>query len=73
MEYIIIGYYPELDSWCLVCLAGTEEEHALEVLKRMITEPDENDKKLIRNATVLSIDTVSKKDAWWNDPFLMSD
>lgn len=73
MEYTIIGYYPELDDWCLVALAGTEKEHALSVLKRMITEPNENDKKLIHNATVLSIDTVSKENCWWNDPFLMSD
>lgn len=73
MEYTIIGYYPRLDTWCLVALAGTEKEHALSVLKRMITEPTENDKKSIGDATVLSIDTVSKENAWWRDPFLMSD
>lgn len=70
MEYIIIGYYPERDSWNLVKLAGREKEKALELLKRLATEPTEKDKISIGGATILSIDTVESKTAWWNDPTL---
>lgn len=70
MEYTIIGYYPDRNWWALVAPVGHEKEKALGVLRRMITEPTENDKKLIGTATILSLDTVSEKDAWWHDPFL---
>lgn len=73
MEYTIIGYYPELETWCLVAVAGFDKDHALSVLKRMVMNPTENDEKLIGTATVLSINTINKEDAWWHDPFLMSD
>mgnify|MGYP006988909865 FL=1 len=70
MEYTIIGYYPEHGWWALIKPVGSDKEHALAVLKQMLTEPTDNDKKLIGKATILSIDTVSKENAWWNDPFL---
>ena len=70
MEYTIIGYYPENGWWALIKPAGTNEDHALDELKRMVLAPTDNDKKLIGAATVLSLSVVSKKDAWWNDSFL---
>lgn len=70
MEYTIIGYYPEHGWWALISPVGYDKEEALNVLKRMILSPTDNDKALIGKATILSIDTVSKENAWWNDPFL---
>lgn len=70
MEYTIIGFYPEHGWWALIKPAGTKKGEALSELKRMVLEPTENDKKLIGNATVLSINTIRKEEAWWNDPVL---
>lgn len=71
MEYTIIGFYPERGLWALVSPAGADKNEALKILRRMVLEPTENDKKLIGNATVLSINTIRKEEAWWNDPFML--
>ena len=70
MEYTIVGFYPDHGWWALIKPAGTNEDEALNELKRMVLTPTGNDKRIIGNATVLSLSAVSKKDAWWNDPFL---
>lgn len=69
MQYIIIGDTKDYEG-CLVCLAGHTEERAKEILNKMLTNPDDNDKRLMKGHTNLRIKPVEDKDCWWNDPFL---
>ena len=52
---------------CLVYVVGTSFENAEQVLKRMLNNPNENDRKLIKGHTNLRITAVDKKDCWWNE------
>lgn len=36
-----------------------------------MTNPTENDKRLIGDGTNLRIEAIELKDAWWNDPVLV--
>lgn len=65
MEYIIKGDTPEFKN-CLVYVCGKSFEVAKENLNRMLTNPNENDKKLIQNIENLKIEEVEDKDCWWN-------
>lgn len=65
MEYIIKGDTPEFKN-CLVYVCGKLLDVAVEDLHRMLNDPNENDKKLIRNMTNLRIEETGDKDCWWN-------
>lgn len=65
LEYIIKGDTPEFKN-CLVYVCGKSLEVAKENLHRMLNNPNENDKKLIRNMENLKIEKVEDKDCWWN-------
>ena len=64
MEYIIKG--DAKYGSCLVLVCGKSYKSAEESLNRMLTNPDENDKKLIKDHTNLRIEEVEDKDCWWN-------
>lgn len=64
-EYIIIGDTEQYKD-CLVCLCGTSLEHAQSILRRMLNNPNDNDKKLMKKQTNLRIKEVDEKDCWWN-------
>ncbi len=66
VEYVIIGDTTKYKD-CLVYVIGTSLESAERVLNRMLTNPNENDKTLIRGYTNLRITAVNKSDCWWND------
>lgn len=51
---------------CLVCVAGKTYEDAEGVLKRMLNNPTENDKRLMTGHTNFRIKFVEEKDYWWN-------
>lgn len=65
MEYIIKGDTERFDS-CLVCVCGNSLKEAEKSLSRMINNPTENDKRLIKDHTNLRIEEVADKDCWWN-------
>lgn len=65
MEYIIKGDTERFDS-CLVCVCGSSPEEAEKTLHRMINNPTENDRRLIKGHTNLRIEEVADKDCWWN-------
>lgn len=72
MEYIIVGdalIYGKVCE-CLVCLCGKDIERAEEMLHKMLTNPDEDDKRRMKGHKNFRIKPVEKKDCWWNDPFL---
>lgn len=70
MEYIIVGDTAEYKE-CLVYTCGKSKERAKEVLSRMLTNPDENDKLVMRGMFNFKIKTVEDEDCWWNDSVLM--
>ena len=41
--------------------------------KEMLTNPNENDKLVMRGMFNFKIKTVEDEDCWWNDPVLMRD
>ena len=67
-EYIIIGDTEEYND-CLVYVIGKSFEQAEQVLNRMINNPTDNDKKLIKGHTNLRIKKVNSEDCWWNKDY----
>ena len=65
MEYIIKGDTEEFED-CLVLVCGASLEHAKQVLNRILTNPNDNDKKIIRCHKNLRIKEVSDEQCWWN-------
>lgn len=63
-EYIIVG---DTDMGeCLVGIGFFTQEGAESAVKRMLTNPTENDKKLIKDHSNLRVKEVNSKDCWWN-------
>ena len=63
-DYVIIGDTKSYDG-CLVCVCGTFER-ATEVLNRMLTNPTDNDKRLMDGHHNLRITEVPEEDCWWH-------
>lgn len=68
-EYTIIGDTEKYGP-CLIYVCGSNRAHAENVLKRMLENPDENDRRAMEGHTNIRINEVEEKQAWWNDPFL---
>lgn len=64
-EYIIIGDTEQYKG-CLIYLCGGSLEHAQEVLRRMLNNPTEDDKKSMKRHTNFRIKEVAEKDCWWH-------
>lgn len=63
-EYIIVGD-SERYKGCLVCLGGLNKTQTEEILNKMLTEPNDNDKKLMAGMTNFRIEEVVSDDCWW--------
>lgn len=64
-EYVIVGDTKDYKG-CLVCLCGCSIEHAKNTLSRMLSNPNDNDKKIIEGHTNLRIKTIKEEDCWWH-------
>ena len=64
-EYVIVGD-TENNNGCLICICGGSIEHAKNILSRMLSNPNDNDKKLIDGHTNLRIKSVEEEACWWN-------
>lgn len=64
-EYIIICDTNRYKD-CLVCIAGNTLEKASEVLNRMLSNPTEDDKKIMSGCTNFRVSFVEEKDCWWH-------
>lgn len=64
-EYIIIGDTEQYKD-CLVYLCGSSLEYAQKVLRRMLDNPTDNDKRAMERYTNFRIKEVAKEDCWWN-------
>lgn len=63
-DYVIAGDTDQYEG-CLVCVCGTMD-HASDVLHRMLTNPTDNDKRLMEGHYNLRIEEVPEKDCWWH-------
>lgn len=65
MEYIIKGDTENFND-CLVFTCGTSLERAKEILDRILNNPTENDKRIIRGHKNLRIAEIEDEKCWWN-------
>lgn len=65
-DYIIVGDTERFDD-CLICVAGKTKESAEETLNRMMTNPTENDKRLMFGHRNLRIKEVPAEECWWRN------
>lgn len=68
VEYIIVGdsiEHPEYTE-CLIYTCGKDKEHAENVLNRMLTNPNNNDKIFLKKHRNIKVKEISNKDCWWN-------
>lgn len=72
MQYVIVGDTKKYKD-CLVYVIRGNRELAEQVLDRMLNNPDQHDLKSMEGHTNFRIEEVEDRNAWWNDPFLMSD
>ena len=63
-DHVIVGDTEQYGR-CLIYVCGTLV-HAEEVLHRMLTNPTENDKALMKDHHNLRIEEVSAEDCWWH-------
>ena len=63
-DYVIVGDTKNYKG-CLVCVCFTAE-NAEKVLHRMLTNPNEDDKRRMKDHTNLRIERVPKEDCWWH-------
>lgn len=68
-EYIIVGDTESYND-CLVVVCGADEDEAKKTLQKMITDPTNSDKQLIKGYSNLRLKKVESKNCWWNDSFL---
>lgn len=64
-EYIIVGDTKEFKG-CLIYTCGTSKEHAEEVLNKMLTNPSEQDKKVLEEHSNVRIAEEESENCWWN-------
>lgn len=65
MQYVIKGDTKDFED-CLIYVCGKSLITAKESLSRMLNNPNDNDKKLIKGVSNLRIEKVNDKDCWWN-------
>lgn len=64
-EYIIVGDTEKFKD-CLVYVCGASLEHANDVLNKMLTNPDDNDKKVMKGLCNFKVKAVPEEDCWWH-------
>lgn len=65
LEYIIIGDTDRFSN-CLVYVCGKSKENAENVLSRILTEPTEQDKRMLEEHKNLRVKEVQSEKCWWN-------
>lgn len=69
MGWIIVG---DTDKYvgCLMYTIVGDKNYAEKVLDRILNDPDDEDKKMLKTHHNVRIEETEPKDEWWNDPFL---
>lgn len=64
--YNVIGFYPECNEWCLICLGNNDKEHMEKVIEEIKQNPKLYGVDLAR-VTDFKLDEVENTpDKWWN-------
>lgn len=62
-DFIIVGD-TDIYKECLIYVCYTEK-NAEKILNRMLNNPDENDKKVMKGHYNFKIKEIPEKDCWW--------
>lgn len=66
-DFVIIGDTEDYKD-CLVCVTAAKTyEEAEKRLESMLTNPTENDKKLMERHNNFRIEEIERENCWWND------
>lgn len=65
-EYNIIGDTKDYKG-CLIMACGKSEERAKETLNRLLINPTESDKMMMKEHTNIRIEKVGDDKCWWNE------
>lgn len=65
-DYVIVGEKDQFEDF-LVCACGKNKENAEKALNRMLTNPTENDRRLITGHRNLRIKEVPEEKCWWRN------
>lgn len=68
-DYIIVGDTKNYGT-CLIYVCGHNKDTAEKVLHRMLTEPDDEDRRVMKTHTNIRVEEQKSEDCWWNDLFL---
>lgn len=65
-EYNIVGDTKNYKA-CLILACGKSEERAKEVLNRLLANPPENERMMMKGYTNLRIEKTDCCKCWWNE------
>jgi hypothetical protein len=66
IEYVIVGDTEKYNG-CLIYTVGISYERAEQTLNRMLNNPTENDKRVMKGHVNFRIEEADKGDCWWNE------
>lgn len=66
IEYVIVGDTEKYNG-CLIYTVGISFEKAEQTLNRMLNNPTENDKRVMKGHVNFRIEEADKGDCWWNE------
>jgi hypothetical protein len=65
-EYLIVGDTKNYKD-CLIYRCGNNRENAENVLDRVLNNPNNDDKFILKGHSNVRIEEVDNSDCWWND------
>lgn len=65
-EYIIVGDTEDYKD-CLIYRCGTNKAQAENLLHRVLTNPNDNDKFVMKGHTNIHLEEIEGYKTWWND------
>jgi hypothetical protein len=65
-EYLIVGDTKNYKD-CLIYRCGNNQEYAEKVLNRLLNNPNDNDKFVLKGHFNIRLKEVDSSDCWWND------
>lgn len=71
MQYTIVGDTAKYKD-CLIYVLCGDLAHAKQTLKRMLTNPNKDDLRVMEGHSNIRIAEVEDSKAWWNDSFLVN-
>ena len=73
INYVIVGDTEKYKNCLVTVCRSDKKEFAEKRLEQMLTNPTENDLRLMKGHTNFRIMEAKEEEQWWNDKFLMAD